>query len=370
MKRRCAVWKFLAAGLTLFPGTIWADAAHGEAQTDAMGWRTYLLLAFLVLWIVFLAASFLPDTKSIRRSRSFRRLSWAALAGLVLMGSWNVWASRELKDSVTLQHIHGMGYTADGQKLLFAAHDGLKVLSGGHWSSGLGEKHDYMGFSVTDQGFYSSGHPAPGSKLKNPLGVVRSTDGGATLETLAYYGQIDFHLLAAGYKSHAVYLYNPAPQTGLKEPGLYLTTDDGKSWTRASGKGLGGEVTALAVHPDQPSVAAVGTVLGVYLSKDSGGSFEPLLTGKQITALSFAPDGTLLAGTYASNQAGLVRITVDSKQMKDIRLPALTGDAVAYAAVNPARPGEMSIATYNLQAYTSTDGGAAWTLILEKGKNP
>jgi hypothetical protein len=34
----------------------------------------------------------------------------------------------------------------------------------GKWKEAPGEMHDYLGFSMADNGFYSSGHPAPGTK--------------------------------------------------------------------------------------------------------------------------------------------------------------------------------------------------------------
>src|SRR5687768_622970 len=38
------------------------------------------------------------------------------------------------EEEVELPHIHGMGFSADGQSLFVAAHDGLRVFAGGKWS--------------------------------------------------------------------------------------------------------------------------------------------------------------------------------------------------------------------------------------------
>lgn len=63
--------------------------------------------------------------------------------------------------SPTLQHIRGLSYSADGQRLYIPMHHGLALYSGSRWSQAPGPEHDDMGFAVTHQFFYSSGHPAP-----------------------------------------------------------------------------------------------------------------------------------------------------------------------------------------------------------------
>ncbi|MGG3987015.1 hypothetical protein [Bacillus smithii] len=79
-------------------------------------------------------------------------------------------------NQINLEHIHGLGYTSDGKQILIPAHNGLVSYSEGQWKSVNAPKHDYMGFQIVDNGFYSSGHPAPDSGLKNPMGIVKSTD--------------------------------------------------------------------------------------------------------------------------------------------------------------------------------------------------
>jgi hypothetical protein len=57
-----------------------------------------------------------------------------------------------------------------------------------------------MGFSTTYNAFYSSGHPAPRSPLKNPLGLLKSSNSGQTWEQLGLIGKANFHLLATSYR--------------------------------------------------------------------------------------------------------------------------------------------------------------------------
>ena len=121
---------------------------------------------------------------------------------------------------VTLTHVHGLGFSADGQQLVIPSHHGLAIYSGGRWSKAPGPEHDYMGFVSTKRSYYSSGHPTPGSGLVNPFGVVRSDDNGKTWTKLGFEGQSDFHLMAVGYATHAVYVYNAAANSRLDRPGI------------------------------------------------------------------------------------------------------------------------------------------------------
>src|SRR5688572_7919185 len=92
------------------------------------------------------------------------------------------------QSSVTLTHVHGLAYSADGKRLMIPSHHGLALYESGRWSKAPGPQHDYMGFSATAKYLYSSGHPAPDSGLVNPFGLIRSRDGGNTWEKLGLEG--------------------------------------------------------------------------------------------------------------------------------------------------------------------------------------
>lgn len=47
------------------------------------------------------------------------------------------------QSAVTLTHVHGLSYSADGRKLMIASHHGLAVYEGGRWSKAPGPQHDY-----------------------------------------------------------------------------------------------------------------------------------------------------------------------------------------------------------------------------------
>src|SRR6267142_4193750 len=90
---------------------------------------------------------------------------------------------------VALVHVHGLAYSADGKRLMIPSHFGVAIYENGRWSKAPGPEHDYMGFSATANSIYSSGHPAAGSNLVNPFGLLRSKDGGKTWDKLALEGE-------------------------------------------------------------------------------------------------------------------------------------------------------------------------------------
>jgi hypothetical protein len=169
-----------------------------------------------------------------------------------------------------LHHVHGLAYSGDGKRLMIPSHHGLAIYENGKWSKAPGPEHDYMGFVATAKNLYSSGHPAPRSGLVNPFGLIRSRDGGRTWDKLGLEGETDFHLLAAGWNTNAIYVWNPEPSSRLKSPGLHFTLNDGFTWTRPAASGLAGKPQALAVHPDEPKVVAVATAQGCTCRKMRG----------------------------------------------------------------------------------------------------
>src|SRR5438477_7707664 len=191
---------------------------------------------------------------------------------------------------VTLMHVHGLAYSADGKRLMIPSHFGLAIYENGRWSKAPGPEHDYMGFSATANHIYSSGHPAAGSTLVNPFGLLRSKDGGRTWDKLGLEGESDFHVMATSWHTNAVYVWNAAPNSRMKQAGLHYTLNDGFSWNRAAAKGLEGNPYALAVHPDDPKSVAMAAPTGVFESSDSGQSFAKI-GPIQGTAVLFDLDG-------------------------------------------------------------------------------
>jgi photosystem II stability/assembly factor-like uncharacterized protein len=197
---------------------------------------------------------------------------------------------------------------------------------------------------------------------------MKSQDGGQTWEQLGLIGEADFHLLAASYHTNTVYVFNEAANSRMPQPGLYYTTNDGKQWHAAKGAGLVGSPVSLAVHPTQNKVVAVGTRSGVYLSQDSGASFQRLTNVIQVLAVYFALDEQHLWVSSFEGQPVLTRIQWQTGQTEPVALPALEQDAVTYLAQNPVNRQEWAMATYKRDVYVSSDNGQTWQQIAKAGE--
>jgi hypothetical protein len=268
--------------------------------------------------------------------------------------------------NVTLTHVHGLAYSPDGKQLMIPSHHGLAVYSEGRWAKAPGPEHDYMGFSATAKSLYSSGHPDRRTGLANPFGLIRSRDGGKTWDKLGLEGESDFHLLAAGWNTNAVYVWNPAPSSRMKARGLHYTLNEGFIWKRAAAVGLSGEARALAVHPDDAASVAVATSVGLYLSRDSGERFTKAAPGEGLSVF-FDLDGKHLWYAAFEGRARLVRVPLGEGQPVQSKLPELANDAVAYIAQNPVRRREYAIASFGRSVFVSPDGGQTWTQIANRG---
>lgn len=266
-----------------------------------------------------------------------------------------------------LTHVHGLAYSADGKRLMIPSHFGLAIYENGKWSKAPGPEHDYMGFSATAQHIYSSGHPAHGSGLVNPFGLLRSKDGGKTWDKLGLEGESDFHVMATSWNTNAVYVWNAAPNSRMKRTGLHYTVNDGFAWTAADAKGLEGNPYALAVHPDDARSVALATPNGVFESRDAGKSFAKI-GSTQGTAVFFDLDGKhLWYGSY-DTEARLSRVRLKGGPGTQFKLPPLSKDAVSFIAQNPKQRDEYAIATFNRNVYLSSDGGKIWKAIAERGE--
>lgn len=116
-----------------------------------------------------------------------------------------------------------------------------------------------MGFTVTGTS-YASGHPGPGTDLPDPVGLIRSTDGGTSCEQLSPQGESDFHALTA----------SDAGITAYDGRSLSATTD-GATW-----RDLAVPVTpyALASSPDGQVLLATSQS-GLVRPTDAGATWAP-----------------------------------------------------------------------------------------------
>ncbi len=262
--------------------------------------------------------------------------------------------------AIALDHIHGMGWDPAGKALTVATHTGLRIFEDNQWSESMGPAHDYIALAPTADGFYASGFPAPSAPLGNPLGLVKSSDQGETLEMLSFEGESQIHFLGAGYGTDAVYVVIDEENSTVP-PGLHYTLDDGANWQTSAAQGITAVTIQLAAHPTDPAIIAFGTEGGVLLSTDNGNNFERITENTPFSAVTFSPaeEGVLYYGLDS-----LMRLAPDGSDPVAINTPELRfQDAMISIAVNPANPDEIAIATFDSYVWRTLDGGETWQLI-------
>ncbi|PGT86458.1 F510_1955 family glycosylhydrolase [Bacillus sp. AFS040349] len=274
----------------------------------------------------------------------------------------------ELKDK-KIEHIHGIGYAGNTNELSLASHDGLLKFKNEKWFKITENKHDYMGFQATDVGFYSSGHPAHGSDLQNPLGIIKSTDGGKTLNKLAFYGETDFHYLAAGFNSHIIYVINESKNSRLNS-GFYYSKDEGKNWTQSKMQKLSfNNIGNIATHPTKANIVAISTDQGLYISDDHGDSFSLASHSQPVTSVEFR-EKSLLYFTLKGDKVSLYKQELSDEKEEAIPLPKEVNgqNPVMYISSHPEKEEVMTVVTYENDIYQTKDNGQSWTTLVSKGK--
>lgn len=267
-----------------------------------------------------------------------------------------------------IDHVHGLGYINGGNEFVIASHNGLYQYSEDGWQEANREKHDYMGFSAVREGFFSSGHPEQGSDLKNPLGLVKSIDSGASFEQLAFYGEIDFHYLTAGYDSNTVYVLNETPTENLNS-GLNYSTDEGKTWIEATMKGFNSTyISNLAAHPSKEELLVIGSKDGVFISEDYGQNFSILNPAEMITYVTLNETGGYYTN-FDETRVYLKSFSLENSVEDNIEFPKeVMTDPIIYIAVNPNNEKEIVLVTNNLNIYQTKDLGISWDKLASNGK--
>jgi hypothetical protein len=290
--------------------------------------------------------------------RGLKRLLAGAAIALLAAGA----AGEELRF-----HVHGLAFSSDGKALLAATERGLIAYREGAWTRMRGPAYDLRALSVTAEALIASGYRKSGNPPAEPLGFVRSRDGGATWQPALLAGEAAFHVAAAGHRSRMLYFFSPRPLPRLPATGLYAARDDGRSWERVAARGLDGWVLGLAAHPQDGMTVAAATTTGLFLSRDGGARFRRLARGGVVSAVAFG--GANLYYVYAYSRT-LVAASLDGRQRRHIELPAAWTDVVDRIAENPADPRQIAIATRWQDVYLSINAGATWDRIAASGREP
>lgn len=237
-------------------------------------------------------------------------------------------------------HIHGLSVNPKTDQVLLATHEGLFDVTKSP-ATKIGGTNDLMGFTAAaDHGvFYASGHPGPGSDLPNPMGLIRSVDGGKTWEQLSRQGESDFHALAATTSGIVAF------------DGTLQTSPDGKTWTPAKAAFV---PAVLAGTPKSDTVLAT-TREGLQRSTDGGKTWELNTAAPVVQFVAFA-GATEVIGV---EPGGTVHYSADAGRTWT-RTGQIEGQVQAMTAVIGADGKPWIWAATAEKLVVSTDGGATF----------
>lgn len=190
-------------------------------------------------------------------------MATAATAALLVAGR-DGGADSPVGAAAQVAHVHGLGVDPGSSELYAGTHYGLFRFTNDATPVRIADREqDFMGFSVVGpRHFVASGHPGAGQSGPPAVGLIESTDGGESWETVSLPGQADFHALEA--RHGRVY--------GHSGGRLLVSEDAGRSWEQRAELAL----ADLAVSPSDPDRVLATTAQGVAGSSDGGRTFESL----------------------------------------------------------------------------------------------
>lgn len=278
------------------------------------------------------------------------------------------------KDPVdSFMHVHGLSYDKkEPFNLYMSTHHGLiqiNLSNQWNWVGNSENRHDLMGFTVQNEDtMISSGHPAEGSKLKNPLGVVISKDQGESWEPIALHGKVDFHVFEVNAGDPSV-LYGIHGHGALA--GFYQSLDGGSNWDKIKTKGLPKELSTIysfVSNPEEPQSLLAGTQNGILVSTDGGKTWSPKSNTQTFTSAKgvIQPSGKIVAYLLGENE-GLMSSDNFGETWTSLNLK-LKEDAALHIAIHPNEEGIYAVGTHKEHVLQTIDGGETWTNLAKSGK--
>ena len=238
----------------------------------------------------------------------------------------------------SVSHIHQVKVVE--KKMFVLTHEGLFELVNKNEMKLVGkDKIDVMGFTTLGKALFASGHPSEGSKMPNPIGLIKSVDGGLSWKAVSLVGKVDFHFLEGAGSD----LYGADSQTG----NLIYSADAGKTW-----KSLGtNSFTDIAVSPEMPAMAIAINNSELLLTENAFKS-----TTKIKNTLKFTQIEWRNSGLYALSGSSLYKSANSGKTW--IKLSTFKGVPGILSASD-----QLILVTVGSDIYTSSNAGKKFTIV-------
>lgn len=269
------------------------------------------------------------DVKSLR-------VSFTVFTIVALMAPSNS-ASAETLDSVS--HIHQVKVVEN--KMLVLTHEGLFELVSRNNMKLVGkDKIDVMGFTTLGKALFASGHPAQGSKAPNPIGLVKSIDGGLSWKNISLVGKVDFHFLEGAGSD----LYGADSQS----ENLMYSADSGKNW-----RSIGANTFAdIAVSPKVSGMAIAIKNSDLLLTKNAFKSTSKIKNNLTFTQIEWRD-----SGLYALSGSALYESTNFGKTWS--KLSTFKGVPGILSASD-----QLMLVTVGSDIYVSADIGRKFKIVV------
>jgi photosystem II stability/assembly factor-like uncharacterized protein len=242
-----------------------------------------------------------------------------------------------------LKHIHAVATRDGGLHLLLGTHSGVATArpGGAPEPLGGGPKGDVLEVAYGgDSTFYAAGHN---------LGVWITRDDGVTWSVVSPdVAGLDVHGLAVDPRQRAsLYAYAVGK-------GLLLSSDGGAHWTHKAGFADTNYLTGLTVTGDGTLLAG-SPELGILASPDHGAGFLPVrnATGQVYSLASAADNGEVV---LVAAQTGIF-LTPNGGKDWSVGDPNI---AITAVAVDPRNSRRMYAGTAEGTLSVSTDAGQTW----------
>lgn len=260
----------------------------------------------------------------------------ALLFAIIILSGFTNNAGALTLDSVS--HIHHVKVVEN--KVLVLTHEGLYELAGKNDMKLVGkDKLDVMGFTTLGKALFASGHPSQGSKMPNPIGLVKSLDGGSTWKAVSLVGKVDFHFLEGAGSD----LYGADSQTG----NLIYSADSGKTWSSLGSNSF----TDIAVSPETSGMAIAINNSELLLTENAFKSTTKIKNGLKFTQVEWRN-----SGLYGLSGSALYKSTNSGKTWT--KLSTFKGVPGILSASD-----QMMLVTVGSDIYTSSNAGKKFKIL-------
>jgi hypothetical protein len=245
-----------------------------------------------------------------------------------------------------MAHVHGLGVDPQDGALLAGTHYGAFRVGQDGRVEQVGPTQDFMGFTVVGADHYlASGHPGADQADSPPsLGLLESTDGGASWDSVSLRGEADFHTLEA--RHDRVYGHSG---------GILMVSQDKKTWDERASI----SIADLAVSPDDPDTVLATTEQGLALSVDGGTTFSGVPNAPVMVLITWTDEGTIVG----VDPQGAVHVSGDSGTSWERR-----GTAGGQPAAMTATADAVYVATVDGRIVESTDGGRTFDVRYQEAR--